>query len=61
MLQRVARDERVPLAYVNLVGANDELIFDGHSVVLNNRGEPLALGKGFAEDLLVADLEAEPR
>jgi len=56
MLQRVARDEGVPLAYVNLVGANDELIFDGHSVVLDHRGEPLALGKGFAEDLLVADL-----
>jgi NAD+ synthetase len=57
MLRRVARDEGVPLAYVNLVGANDELIFDGHSVVLNKRGEPLALGKGFAEDLLVVDWE----
>jgi NAD+ synthetase len=59
MLQRVARDERVPLAQVNLVGANDELIFDGHSVALNRRGELLALGKGFAEDILVVDLEAE--
>ena len=35
MLQRVARDEGVPLAQVNLVGANDELIFDGHSVALD--------------------------
>jgi NAD+ synthetase len=59
MLQRVARDERVPLAQVNLVGANDELIFDGHSVVLNRQGEVIALGKGFAEDILVVDLEAE--
>ena len=59
MLQRVARDERVPLAYVNLTGANDELIFDGHSVVLNRRGEPLAFGKGFAEDVLVVDLDAD--
>ena len=57
MLQRIARDERVPLAQVNLVGANDELIFDGHSVALNSRGEPIAFGKGFAEDILVADLE----
>ncbi len=57
MLQRVARDERVPLAQVNLVGANDELVFDGHSVALNRRGEPLALGKGFAEDIFVADLD----
>ena len=58
MFQRVARDEHVPLAHVNLVGANDELIFDGHSVALNRRGEPLALGKGFAEDIVVADLDA---
>jgi NAD+ synthetase len=55
MLQRVAREEGVPLAYVNLIGANDELIFDGYSVVLNKHGEPLALGKGFAEDLLLVD------
>ena len=59
MLQRVARDERVPLAQVNLVGANDELIFDGHSVALNRRGEPLVLGRGFAEEVLVADLEVD--
>jgi NAD+ synthase (glutamine-hydrolysing) len=60
MLQRVARDEHVPLAHVNLVGANDELIFDGHSVALDRRGEPLALGKGFAEDIFVVDLDAGP-
>jgi NAD+ synthetase len=57
MLQRVAHDERVPLAQVNLVGANDELIFDGHSVALDARGEVIALGKGFEEDVLVADLD----
>jgi NAD+ synthetase len=59
MLQRVARDERVPLAQVNLVGANDELIFDGHSVALNSRGEVIALGKGFEEEIFVADLDEE--
>jgi NAD+ synthetase len=58
MLQRVARDERVPLAQVNLVGANDELIFDGHSVALDARGEVIALGKGFAEDILVVELNS---
>jgi NAD+ synthetase len=57
MLQRVARDERVPLAQVNLAGANDELIFDGHSVALDSRGEVTVLGKGFAEEIFVADLE----
>ena len=60
MLQRVARDEKIPLAQVNLVGANDELIFDGHSVALNSGGEVLALGKGFDEEVLVADLSPEP-
>lgn len=57
MLQRLARDEGVPLVQVNSVGANDELIFDGHSVALNRRGEVLALGKGFAEDLFVIEVD----
>jgi NAD+ synthase (glutamine-hydrolysing) len=61
MLQRVARDEKIPLAQVNLVGANDELIFDGHSVALNAGGEVLALGKSFAEEVFVADLLPEAR
>jgi NAD+ synthetase len=56
MLRRIARDEKIPLAQVNAVGANDELIFDGHSVALDARGEVIALGKGFAEDILVAEL-----
>jgi NAD+ synthetase len=57
MLQRVARDERVPLVQVNMVGANDELIFDGHSVALNAKGEVLVLGASFAEEVLVVDME----
>ncbi len=61
MLQRVARDEKVPLVQVNVVGANDELIFDGHSVALNRKGEVLALGKGFGEDVLVVDVDAAPK
>jgi NAD+ synthetase len=56
MLRRIARDERMPLVYTNAVGANDELIFDGHSVALDARGEVVALGKGFAEEIFVADL-----
>jgi NAD+ synthetase len=56
MLRRVARDEKIPLAQVNSVGANDELIFDGHSVALDAHGEVLALGQGFKEDILVVEL-----
>ena len=58
MLRQVARDEKVPLAQVNMVGGNDELIFDGHSVALNSNGEVVALGAGFAEEVLVVDMEA---
>jgi NAD+ synthase (glutamine-hydrolysing) len=61
MLRRVARDEKIPLAQVNLVGANDELIFDGHSVALDARGDVIACGNGFGEDILVADLKSELR
>jgi NAD+ synthetase len=39
-----------------MVGGNDELIFDGHSVALNANGEVVALGASFAEDLLVVDI-----
>jgi NAD+ synthase (glutamine-hydrolysing) len=60
MLQRVARDEKVPLVQVNMVGGNDELIFDGHSVALDAQGEVVALGAAFEEDFLVADLSIGP-
>ncbi len=61
MLRRVARDEKIPLAQVNAIGANDELIFDGHSVALDARGEVLALGQGFKEDILVVELAESGR
>ena len=57
MLRRVARDEKIPLAQVNAVGGNDELVFDGHSVALDAQGHVLAQGKGFAEDILVVELD----
>ncbi|MDR2141625.1 MAG: NAD+ synthase [Deltaproteobacteria bacterium] len=43
--------------YVNQVGANDELIFDGRGVVVSPRGETLARAKAFEEDLLLVDLD----
>ncbi|HET6248459.1 MAG TPA: NAD+ synthase [Tepidisphaeraceae bacterium] len=47
-----------PLVYVNQVGGNDELVFDGNSVVLDADGSVLAQAKDFAEDLLIVDLPA---
>lgn len=56
MLSTRARDHTVALAYVNLVGGQDELIFDGNSLVLDEKGNILARGRAFCEDLVVADL-----
>ncbi len=56
MLSRLAAKIKCPVAYCNLVGGNDELIFDGASMVFNAAGELVAQGKLFAEDLLLVDL-----
>jgi NAD+ synthase (glutamine-hydrolysing) len=58
MLQKIARDEKVPVVQVNLVGGNDELIFDGHSVALARDGGLLHFGAGFAEEVRVIDTNA---
>ncbi|MFQ5676215.1 MAG: NAD+ synthase [bacterium] len=52
-----ARRTRATVVYVNLVGGQDELVFDGNSFVIDHRGEVLAEGRQFEEDLLVIDLE----
>ena len=51
-----AKDAGTPLIYVNQVGGNDELVFDGCSMVFGSGGELLAQAKAFEEDLLVVDL-----
>jgi NAD+ synthase (glutamine-hydrolysing) len=52
-----ARVTRSIIAYLNLVGGQDELIFDGDSFVVDHRGNVLAECKQFEEDFLVADLD----
>jgi NAD+ synthase (glutamine-hydrolysing) len=54
---RRAREAGAALAYVNMVGGQDELVFDGDSVIVDAAGALLARGPRFTEDLLVADLE----
>jgi NAD+ synthase (glutamine-hydrolysing) len=46
----------VPLVYVNQVGGNDDLVFDGASLVLDRSGRVIARAKAFEEDLLLVDL-----
>jgi NAD+ synthase (glutamine-hydrolysing) len=57
MLVTRARDTSSYLAFCNLVGGQDELVFDGHSLVLDPDGEVIARAPGFEEHLLVLDLD----
>ena len=59
MLATRAADNVAIIAFCNLVGGQDELVFDGHSVVFNEKGELVCRGRQFEEDLVVADLELE--
>ena len=59
MMGTRARDNLVFLVFANLVGGQDELVFDGRSMVIDPEGRCLARGKAFAEDLVVADLNLE--
>lgn len=60
MLASLVRKVGVPLVYCNLVGGNDELIFDGGSLVLDSRGEIVGAGRRFEEDFLVVESEGAP-
>jgi NAD+ synthetase len=55
MLQTIARQRRIPVVYVNHVGGNDQLVFDGSSMAFNARGELVARAQSFEEDLVVFD------
>jgi NAD+ synthase (glutamine-hydrolysing) len=59
MLTTRATDNIAIFAYVNLVGGQDELVFDGNSLILDEKGRLLARGKQFEEDLIVCDLDVE--
>ncbi|HUQ91224.1 MAG TPA: NAD+ synthase [Bryobacteraceae bacterium] len=58
MFANTARHHRIPVVYVNQVGGNDQLVFDGTSFALDRHGEPLALAPSFREDLVVFDIDA---
>lgn len=59
MLCTRAEDNAVALAYCNIFGGQDELVFDGNSVIINEEGRIIARGHAFAEDLVVADINIE--
>jgi NAD+ synthase (glutamine-hydrolysing) len=59
MLVRRARDHSAFIAYVNIVGGQDELVFDGQSMVFDPAGKLLARGPQFEDALLVVDVDAD--
>lgn len=59
MLATRARENGVILTYTNMVGGQDELVFDGNSMIVSQTGEVIARGKEFAEDLILADLSVD--
>lgn len=59
MLSAIAVKHQVPVAFVNQVGGNDHILFDGASAVYDSRGRVKARGADFQEDLVVYDTQAE--
>ena len=59
MLATRASDSAAIVVHNNLVGGQDELVFDGNSLIVNEKGEIVARGKQFEEDFVVADLDME--
>jgi NAD+ synthase (glutamine-hydrolysing) len=57
MFRTRARDMVSFVAFCNLVGGQDELVFDGHSVLIDDAGEVVARATGFVEELLVVDID----
>ncbi len=57
MLSHRAKANGVSIVYTNTVGGQDELVFDGNSLILDARGKLLASGKQFEEDLITCDIK----
>lgn len=57
LLGNIARAHALPIVYVNLVGANDELIFDGRSMVVDKNGDICREGGAFVEDAFIVDID----
>jgi NAD+ synthase (glutamine-hydrolysing) len=59
MLSKKASDNKIPIVYVNMVGGQDELVFDGGSMIIDKNGQPVLIGKQFEETMIVSDINLE--
>ncbi len=57
MLSTRANDNSIVIVYANMVGGQDELVFDGHSMVINEYGELIAEASQFEEDFIACDID----
>ena len=60
LVKRRAQEADATVAYVNMVGGQDELVFEGDSIIVSNDGEVLQRALQFETDMLIADLEIAP-
>jgi NAD+ synthase (glutamine-hydrolysing) len=56
LLKERSKKNKVPIFYVNLVGGQDELVFDGQSLAVDKLGNLIAIGRQFEEDLILTDI-----
>lgn len=61
MIRSRARHYKSFVVYANLVGGQDELVFDGQSLVIDPKGNLMAHGNSFVEEMMVVDLEVQPK
>lgn len=57
VIRKRARENRVFIVYANLVGGQDELVFDGRSMIADDQGKVVARADAFREDLLISDID----
>lgn len=60
LIEKLVKKTKAPFVFVNLVGGNDELVFDGGSFVMDSKGELMHRSAVFAEELTLVDLDGGP-
>ena len=61
LIRRWAKKGKTHVVYVNMVGGQDELVFDGHSIIVDRSGKIIAAGAQFQEEILSVDLESKEK
>jgi len=60
-LKEKSAENKVPIFHVNMVGGQDELVFDGQSLAVDKLGDLIAIGKQFEEDLIITDIDLKSK